>query len=139
MIFTIEKLVLFAFKDEMKHLLVVIFGLICSFGYAQEKDKDLIKSNDYVYEGNVVVDDNFIEAEKEYRKAISKKPTNVNGAYNLGNAYYNTGNYSEALMLSVAKGGSESEPIIFLLRSSTKEVKSEFQLKYPLNFSKREF
>lgn len=95
---TSEKLVLFGFKSVMKGILFFIFSLFISVAGAQDKDKDLIKSNDYVYEGNAVVDNNFIEAEKEYRKAISKKPSNVNGAYNLGNAYYNTGNFSEALM-----------------------------------------
>ena len=95
---TSEKLVLFGFKSGMRSILAIIFSLGISFAYAQEKDKDLIKSNDYVYEGNAVVEEDFVEAEKEYRKAISKKPSNVNGAYNLGNAYYKTGNFSEALM-----------------------------------------
>ena len=74
---TSEKLVLFGFKSVMKGILFFIFSLFISVASAQDKDKDLIKSNDYVYEGNAVVDNNFIEAEKEYRKAISKKPSNV--------------------------------------------------------------
>ncbi|MFK2818957.1 tetratricopeptide repeat protein [Flavobacteriaceae sp. LMIT009] len=95
----------------MKQFLTIILTLLISFIHAQEKDKDLIKSNDYVYEGNQVVSNDFIEAEMEYRKAISKKPSNVNGSYNLGNAYYNTGNYNEALMrhLEAAKTATSKE------------------------------
>jgi len=82
----------------MKQLIVIIIVLITSFSFAQEKDKALQKSNDFIYEGNVLIDDDFIAAEKEYRKAISEKPNNTTGSYNLGNAYYNTGHYSEALL-----------------------------------------
>jgi len=82
----------------MNKLIVIIVILISTFSFAQEeKDKALQKSNDYVYEGNVLVDEDFVAAEKEYRKAISEKPSNSTGAYNLGNAYYKSGLYSEAI------------------------------------------
>ncbi|MBE9488719.1 MAG: aerotolerance regulator BatC [Bacteroidetes bacterium] len=82
----------------MKQLIVIIVILITTFSFAQEgKDKSLQKSNDYVYQGNVIVDEDFVAAEKEYRKAISEKPSNTTGAYNLGNAYYKTGLFNEAL------------------------------------------
>ncbi len=82
----------------MKQLIVIIVILITTFSFAQEeKDKALQKSNDYVYDGNILVDEDFVAAEKEYRKAISEKPGNTTGTYNLGNAYYKTGHYSEAL------------------------------------------
>lgn len=82
----------------MKKIIVIIIILISSISFAQEKDKALQKSNDYVYDGNKLVDEDFVAAEKEYRKAISEKPSNTSGAYNLGNAYYKSGYYSEALL-----------------------------------------
>lgn len=81
----------------MKQIIVITVILITTFSFAQEKDKALQKSNDYVYDGNILVDEDFVAAEKEYRKAISEKPSNTSGTYNLGNAYYKTGLYSEAL------------------------------------------
>lgn len=69
-----------------------------TFSFAQVKDKALQKSNDYVYEGNALVNEDFVAAEKKYRIAISKKPSNPLGAYNLGNAYFESSLYSEALL-----------------------------------------
>lgn len=87
----------------MKHLTLLIL-LFTSFTFSQndgmEKEQLLAtkKSNNFVYEANELMDDdNFISAEKEYRKAISKQPTSVAGTYNLGNSYYKKGNYEEAL------------------------------------------
>lgn len=82
----------------MKKIIVIITILISSNSFAQEIDKALQKSNDYVYDGNKLVDEDFVAAEKEYRKAISEKPSNTSGAYNLGNAYYKSAYYSEALL-----------------------------------------
>jgi tetratricopeptide (TPR) repeat protein len=82
----------------MKELIIIAAILITSFSYAQKKDLALQKSNDFVYNGNNKVDEDFVAAEKEYRKAISQKPNNTTGSYNLGNAYYNSGLYSEALL-----------------------------------------
>ncbi len=88
---------------EMKHLTLLVL-LFTSFAFSQndEKEKEQLlaskKSNDLVYEANVLMDnDDFISAEKEYRKAISKQPASVAGTYNLGNSYYKKGNYEEAL------------------------------------------
>jgi len=86
----------------MKGTIVYIVLLISFFSFAQEKEKAqqsaLKKSNDYVHEGNQLISkDNFVSAEMEYRKAISTQPTNMTGAYNLGNSYYKKGNYEEAL------------------------------------------
>nr|WP_321234742.1 tetratricopeptide repeat protein [uncultured Psychroserpens sp.] len=88
----------------MKQLFIICLCLLTALSYAQDKDKEkekqliLEKANDYVYEGNELVDaDNYIFAEMEYRKAISKAPSVVAGSYNLGNSYYEKGNYEEAL------------------------------------------
>lgn len=87
----------------MKYLtLLLLFFTSVTFSQDNEKEKEQLlatkKSNDFVYEANELMnDDNFISAEKEYRKAISKQPTSVAGTYNLGNSYYKKGNYEEAL------------------------------------------
>jgi tetratricopeptide (TPR) repeat protein len=88
----------------MKQYITYIFILIFGLSFAQDKDKEkqqqltLEKANSYVYQGNELIEaDNFISAEKEYRKAISELPSSVAGTYNLGNSYYEKGNYEEAL------------------------------------------
>jgi len=83
----------------MKQNILYIFLLLTvSVSLAQKNDKALQKSNDFIHEGNSIVSNDFVAAEKEYRKAISRKPSNSTGAYNLGNAYYETGNFDEALL-----------------------------------------
>jgi Ca-activated chloride channel family protein len=80
----------------MKKLTYIL--ILCSFlGFSQDKDKALIQANDLIFEANELVNEDFVNAEIEYRKAISKKPSNVNGTYNLGNAYYKSGLFDEAL------------------------------------------
>ncbi len=84
----------------MKTLIFAISIIISSFSFAQEKEAVLAqkKSNDFVYEGNTLAnEDDFVSAEMEYRKAISKQPSSVAGIYNLGNSYYKKGNFEEAL------------------------------------------
>ena len=78
--------------------LTYIFILYSFFGFSQDKDKALIQANDLIYEANELVSEDFVNAEVEYRKAISKKPSNAKGTYNLGNAYYNSGLYDEAML-----------------------------------------
>ncbi|WP_431132723.1 tetratricopeptide repeat protein [Psychroserpens mesophilus] len=86
----------------MKYLYIVCLILGSTASFAQDKEKErelqLQKSNNYVYEGNELVDsEDYISAEMEYRKAISEQPTNVAGTYNLGNSYYQKGQFDEAL------------------------------------------
>jgi Ca-activated chloride channel homolog len=95
----------------MKNAIIYIALVITTVSFAQQKDKALKKSNDFIFEGNTLVNDDFVAAEKEYRKALSKKPNNTIGAYNLGNAYYETANFDEALLrhieaakLAITKG-----------------------------------
>ena len=89
-------------EQKMKHLFAVFMVLVMTGSFAQDKDKakelQLQKANNYVYEGNALVNsDDYISAEMEYRKAISEQPTNVAGSYNLGNSYYQKGQFEEAL------------------------------------------
>jgi len=89
----------------MKYCLVVFIGLIGFFGFAQDKSKEQIKAEEkatnLVYEGNSLLgEDNFVEAEMEYRKAISEAPNKAVGAYNLAHSYYKKGSFDEALFRS---------------------------------------
>tara|TARA_R100001369_G_scaffold10707_9_gene23961 strand:- start:24264 stop:25052 length:789 start_codon:yes stop_codon:yes gene_type:complete len=71
-------------------------------GFSQDVDKAQLKAQknatDFVYKANELVEsENFVEAEMEYRKAISKAPNKAVGAYNLGHSYYKKGSFDEAL------------------------------------------
>ncbi len=86
----------------MKQLIAYILILISAFSFAQESEDaevlELQKSNNYVAEANDLVEsDDFVLAEKEYRKAISVKSTSVSGTYNLAHSYYEKENFEEAL------------------------------------------
>ena len=86
----------------MKQIITYIILFTSIFSFAQEEDKALElatrTSNDLVYDANdLALNDDFVSAEMEYRKALSKKPTNVAGTYNLAHSYYKEGNYEEAL------------------------------------------
>jgi tetratricopeptide (TPR) repeat protein len=92
----------FKLHQNMKHLFLVWIVLVATAAFSQDKNKakelQIQKSNNYVYEGNELINsDDYISAEMEYRKAISEEPTNVAGTYNLGNSYYQKGQYDEAL------------------------------------------
>lgn len=76
---------------------LVLFLLITLNGYTQDEDPQLAQSNNYIFEGNSLVNENFIEAEKKYRLGVSTKQNNATGSYNLGNAYYNSKLYDEAM------------------------------------------
>ena len=78
--------------------LTLLFFMTLFVGTAQEVDLQLIESNAHVFEGNSIVGEDFIEAEKKYRLAVSTKQNNVAGSFNLGNAYYNSKLYDEALL-----------------------------------------
>lgn len=85
----------------MKLSVSVIFAVVlCCFSHAQEereKTRALNESKNLTWEGNKdLSEDNFIEAEVDYRKAIAKSDENVAAPFNLGNAYYRNETYSEA-------------------------------------------
>lgn len=68
---------------------------------AEEKEenlkKDFKESTNITYDANQeLIQNNFVDAEAEYRKAISKSATNTAAPYNLGRAYYNREEYAEA-------------------------------------------
>ncbi len=93
---------------------LVLFVLLSICGSAQEEEKEAQHSlsNNYVFEGNSLVNENFIEAEKKYRLAVSAKQNNAAGSYNLGNAYYKSELYDEAMLRhleAVNNSGSKLE------------------------------
>ena len=75
-----------------------LFLMALGVSTAQEIDSQLSESNGYVFEGNSIVENDFIGAEKKYRLAVSTKQNNAIGSFNLGNAYYNSELYDEALL-----------------------------------------
>jgi tetratricopeptide (TPR) repeat protein len=78
---------------------LIAFSLSAQDGGALENEnaKDLEESTNLTWEANKEIsEDNFIEAEKEYRRAISKSDKNTAAPFNLGNAYYNKETFSEA-------------------------------------------
>lgn len=87
----------------MNKSIFILILLLTSFSFAQEQEKEdekaIRKANNYVYEGNTLLADkeDFVSAEMAYRKAISAKSTTTAGIYNLGNSYYKSKNYDEAL------------------------------------------
>ncbi|WP_338039146.1 tetratricopeptide repeat protein [Maribacter litopenaei] len=64
---------------------------------AKEKERALRTSTNLTWDGNKnLSENNFVQAEVDYRKAIAKSPENAAAPYNLGTAYYNNETYSEA-------------------------------------------
>ncbi len=78
--------------------LTYIFILLSFCGFSQDQEKTFTQTNDLISQANDLVQEDFVNAEVEYRKAISKTPSNTIGTYNLGNAYYESGLYDEALL-----------------------------------------
>ena len=91
---------------------LLLGGLLWSAsGHSQDEAELTSLSDAYVYEGNSHFNNSFLEAEKNYRMALSEMPSNTKGAYNLGNAYYNAELYDEALarLLEAARKGTKLE------------------------------
>ncbi|MBV7268974.1 tetratricopeptide repeat protein [Winogradskyella luteola] len=89
----------------MKFHLIIFVALISFSGFSQEDDKAQLKADkratNLVYKANELLEeDNYIEAEMEYRKAISEAPNKAVGAYNLAHSYYKKGSFDEALYRS---------------------------------------
>lgn len=87
--------------------LALLFFCATGFGLrAQEKDakpappqdpKAISAANNLVFDGNAKLqENNFVQAEGDYRKAISKNGQNAVAPYNLGNALYEKESYAEA-------------------------------------------
>ena len=94
-------------------LRVVFVVLFCGQSYSQTSDDIVDKelSDKYLYEGNMVIKEDFYEAEKKYRAAISKDKLNYKGAYNLSHAYYNAELFDEAQarLIEVTTNGDKQQ------------------------------
>lgn len=96
------KNIMVSLKSMCKHhfyinnFVLILFVVVS--GSAQEQEEELSLSNNFIFEGNSIVSDNFIEAEKKYRLGVSAKQNNSVGSYNLGNAYYKSELYDEAML-----------------------------------------
>ena len=95
-------------QQNLKYLLFFLLGVLFvpfQISFAQqltEDDQEVQKiekqAKRLVQNANELLqEEDFIAAEKVYRKAISKQGTTVAGNYNLGNSYYEKGNFDEAL------------------------------------------
>lgn len=87
---------------KMKIYILAIVTLMSFLGFSQEQNKEQLKkeqkATNLVYKANELAqDDDFIQAEMEYRRAISNAPSQAVGAYNLATTYYKKGNFNEAL------------------------------------------
>ena len=91
----------------MKRILsniVFVTAIFVSYSLvSQEKEaaavdqKSINESTNLTWDANKqLVNNQFVEAEVDYRKAISKNTQNVAAPYNLVNAYYTNESYSEA-------------------------------------------
>lgn len=84
----------------MKKVLVLVF-LMGFSAFPQESEKGGEKafkaSRELTYDANQQLAENdFVDAEADYRRAISKSDKNVVAPYNLGTAYYDKESYGEA-------------------------------------------
>jgi Ca-activated chloride channel homolog len=103
-------------KKHMKLYILLIAVLIGGLSFSQDLNEDQLKAEkmatNLVYKANELVgEDNYIEAEMAYRKAISEAPTKAVGAYNLAHSYYKKGSFDEALFRSqeAAKNATSKE------------------------------
>ena len=102
--------------SKMKFYTLLLVGVLGFSGFAQEDDKAKLKAErkatDLVYDANALLgEENYVEAEMEYRKAISKAPNKAVGSYNLAHSYYKKGSFKEALYRSeeAAKNASTKD------------------------------
>lgn len=75
--------------------------LVAAFSHAQQEEKEKKKafesSKNHTWEANKELsENNFVNAEANYRRAIAKSNENIAAPYNLGNAYYTKETYGEA-------------------------------------------
>lgn len=80
----------------MKIVLTYSLLLISFLSFSQEKEQP--QDVKYIYNGNQQLqENNFVNAEAEYRNAISENPVNSISKFNLGNAYFKNKKTDEAL------------------------------------------
>ena len=105
-----SKILTFKIFFPLGTLFIILFSSL-SFAQTSNDEPNKNLSDKFVYEGNIVVQDDFYEAEKKYRTALSKNKLNSKGAYNLSHAYYNAELYDEAQarLIEATKNGNKKE------------------------------
>jgi len=79
-------------RTKNSHYISLLFLIVSFYTYSQSDPNNL------VFNGNKEsVKKNYIEAEVEYRKAISKDKATSKAAHNLGNILFENENYDEAI------------------------------------------
>ncbi|MBX2827905.1 MAG: tetratricopeptide repeat protein [Flavobacteriaceae bacterium] len=86
---------------KWKYIMVLVL-LVSGTSIAQKGSKEEVRqqkeTQEFLSDANSeLFDDNFVDAEVNYRKAIATSPTVETGKYNLGNAYYNKAKNEEAM------------------------------------------
>ena len=71
-------------------ILFLVFVLSVTSGFSQKEKKRVRQGNTEFGE------ENYPDAEKEYRKALMEKPGYIKGTFNLGDAMYEQENYEES-------------------------------------------
>ncbi|NNK39997.1 MAG: aerotolerance regulator BatC [Winogradskyella sp.] len=93
-------------KSKINRLCTLILVLVVGVLQAQQQEptdnlNTVKKANNLIYQGNSLAEDeDFIAAEMEYRKAISKYPNTAVGNYNLAHTFYKKGTFDEALYIN---------------------------------------
>lgn len=107
-------------KKFMKNSLYLIILCATSLGLwgqedkvEKEKQEALKRSENLTYDGNKsLVQNDFVQAEATYRKAISKSSGNSAAPYNLGRAYYNRESFGESFgRFKEASEKAEEKPV----------------------------
>lgn len=74
----------------MKQLIIIVLVLQASFTFAQQEKKYIKKGNDLYQQQN------YKDAENNYRQSVGKKAQTVEGNFNLGDALYKQKKFDEA-------------------------------------------
>jgi len=74
----------------MKNILLIVLVFFIAFGYAQS-DKTLVRQGNKLYQN-----DDFANAEIDYRKALDKNPNSLSGTFNLADAIYEQEDYEKS-------------------------------------------
>ncbi|MBP7400664.1 MAG: tetratricopeptide repeat protein [Chitinophagales bacterium] len=78
-------------EETMRNLFLILAFAITTSCIAQ-------KENRYIDKGNKAFENNnYTDAENDYKTAITENPESVAGKYNLGNTYYKQQNFEESL------------------------------------------
>lgn len=81
-------------RSAIKYIGVLIVALVLGVGVASAQQ---FPERRHVREGNSLYErQRFADAEKSYRKALQKDSLSVEGAFNLGDTHYATGNFAAA-------------------------------------------